>query len=73
LFQKARKYSKTTGITSKEKSRDLSGVPVVKNLPSNRGDVGSIPGWGTKIHMPQGNSAACHMKSQCNQNKNKYV
>ena len=23
--------------------------PVVKNLPSNEGDVGSIPGWGTKI------------------------
>ena len=23
--------------------------PVVKNLPYNAGDVGSIPGWGTKI------------------------
>ena len=22
---------------------------MVKNLPSNAGDVGSIPGWGTKI------------------------
>ena len=25
------------------------GGPVVKNPPSNAGDVGSIPGWGTKI------------------------
>ena len=23
--------------------------PVVKNLPSSAGEVGSIPGWGTKI------------------------
>ena len=28
---------------------DFPGVPVVKNLPYNAGDVGSIPGWGTKI------------------------
>ena len=25
------------------------GGPVVKNPPSNAGDVGSIPGWGTKL------------------------
>ena len=29
--------------------RDFPGGPVVKNTPSNAGDVGSIPGWGTKI------------------------
>ena len=29
--------------------RDFPGSPGVKNLPSNAGDVGSIPGWGTKI------------------------
>ena len=28
---------------------DFPGGPVVKNPPSNAGDVGSIPGWGTKI------------------------
>ena len=28
---------------------DLPGSPVVKNLPRNAGDLGSIPGWGTKI------------------------
>ena len=29
--------------------RDFPGAPVVKNLPSNAGDEGSIPGGGTKI------------------------
>ena len=29
--------------------RDFPGGPVVKDLPSNEGDVGSSPGWGTKI------------------------
>lgn len=32
-----------------------SPVPVVKNLPSNVGDVGSILGQGTKTPMPWGN------------------
>ena len=30
-------------------SRDFAGGPLVKNLPFNAGDVGSIPGQGTKI------------------------
>ena len=30
-------------------SRDFPGGQVVKNPPSNAGDIGSIPGWGTKI------------------------
>ena len=29
--------------------RDFPGGPVIKNLPSNAGDEGSIPGWGIKI------------------------
>ena len=29
--------------------RDFPGDTVVKNLPSNAGDAGLIPGWGTKI------------------------
>ena len=33
----------------KQLSGDFPGGPVVKNLPSNAGDVGWIPGWGTKI------------------------
>ena len=32
-----------------EEWRELPGGPVVKNLPSNAGDVGSIPDQGTKI------------------------
>ena len=29
--------------------RDFPGHPVIRNLPSNAGDLGSIPGQGTKI------------------------
>ena len=32
-----------------EEWRELPGGPVVKNLPSSAGDVGSIPDQGTKI------------------------
>ena len=31
------------------KSRDFPGGPVVKNLPSDAGEAGLIPGQGTKI------------------------
>ena len=34
--------------------RDFPPGPVVKTSPSNAGGVGSIPGWGAKIPMPQG-------------------
>ena len=27
----------------------VPGDPLIKNLPSNAGDMGSMPGWGTKI------------------------
>ena len=33
----------------KNPARDFPGGPVVKNLPSNTGDAGTIPGQGTKI------------------------
>ena len=33
---------------------DFPGGPVVKNLPANVGDTGSIPDLG-RFHMPQGN------------------
>ena len=32
-----------------QKAQDFPGGPVLKNLPSNAGDVGLIPGKGTKI------------------------
>jgi len=33
---------------------EFAGGPVIKNLPSNAGDMGSIPGWGTKIQHAAG-------------------
>ena len=33
----------------KKQMRDFPRGPMVKNPPSNAEDVGSIPGWGTKI------------------------
>ena len=33
---------------------DFPGGPVVKNPPSNAGDMGSIPGWGAKIPQAVG-------------------
>ena len=39
-------------VPANDDSKDFPGGPVVKNLPSNAGDAGSIPGLGTKIpHM----------------------
>ena len=34
--------------------RDFPGGAVVNNPPSNAGDRGSIPGWGTKISHAAG-------------------
>ena len=39
--------------------RDFPGGPVVKNLPSNAGDVGSIPGQGTGIPHALGQLSLC--------------
>ena len=38
----------------KNECRDFLGDAVVKNLPSNAGDMGSIPGPG-RSHMPRSN------------------
>jgi len=35
-------------------SRDCPGGPVVKKPPSNAGNMGLIPGWGTKIPQALG-------------------
>ena len=40
-------------------SRDFPGGPVVKNPPSNVGDVSSILGWGTKIPHSTGKLSPC--------------
>ena len=34
--------------------RDFPGGAVVKNVPSSAGNMGSIPGWGTKITQAEG-------------------
>ena len=36
-------------VTLKWLMRDFPDGPVVKNPPSNARDLGSVPGWGTKI------------------------
>ena len=38
-----------TALFTMASPRDFPGGCVVKNLPCNAEDVGSIPGWGTKI------------------------
>ena len=50
-----------TDKTLKEKgTRDVPGGPVVKNLPSNAGGLGSIPGWGTKMQHVRGQLSSCN-------------
>ena len=39
--------------------RDFLCGPVVKNLPCNEGDMGSIPGQGSKIHVPWATEPTC--------------
>ena len=39
------------------KTHSLGTALVVKNLPSSAGDMGSIPGWELRSHMPWGNQA----------------
>ena len=41
-------------VLLKPPPRDCPGGPIVKNLPANAGDTGSVPGWG-RFHMPWGN------------------
>ena len=43
----------------KSQSRDFSGAAVVKNPPYKAGDVGSIPGQGTKIPHAAGQLSPC--------------
>ena len=55
-------------FTIKKNTGDFPGGPVVKNLPSNAGDSGLIPGGGTKIpHVVGQLSPSAAMKTQCSQ------
>ena len=53
---------------------DFPGGPEIKKVPCNAGDMGSIPGQGTKIPYAMGQLSPCAtIKISCNQiNKNKY-
>ena len=42
------KKKQNTHAQKKTKSRDFPGGPVVKNLPCNTEDMGTVPGWGTR-------------------------
>ena len=49
-----------------KKVRGFPGGPVVKNLPCNAGDTGSIPGWGTKIpHSEEATAHRLQLESLC--------
>ena len=50
----------------KDNQKDFPGGPMVKNLPSNVGDMGLIPGQGTKIPHALGQLSLCTArKTQC--------
>ena len=54
---------------SNGKGRDFPSGPVVKYLPSNARDMSSIPGWGTRSHMPWGQLSLHATTKSMNHNK----
>ena len=48
-----------TSRREKQKEQGFPGGPVVKNLPSNSGGMGSTPGRGTKIPRAEGQLSLC--------------
>ena len=54
---------------SRVNPREFPDGPVVKNLPANAGDMGSISAWGTKIPLPLERS--CHTTTKTAQPKKK--
>ena len=46
-------------LDQKDICRDFPGGPVVENPPSNAGEVGWIPGQGTKIPHAMGQLSPC--------------
>ena len=59
LFLSPQAYGVLTLTCFKKLSRDIPGGPVVKNPPYNAGDMGSIPGQGTKIPHATGQLSPC--------------
>ena len=59
-WRKWRIHTTVSGLRARDKSKELRSIPggaVVKNLPGNAGDAGSIPGLGSS-HMPRNNEAS---------------
>ena len=52
-------------LRSKIQIWDFPDGPVVKNPPSNAGDSGSIPGWGTKSPHATSTEPVCALESVC--------
>ena len=48
----------------KIKDRDYPSGPVIKNPPCNAGDVGSIPGLGTKMPHAMGQLSPCAVTTE---------
>ena len=53
--------------------QDFPGHPLAKTLSSQCRVPGSIPGWGTKSHMPQLNTPHAVNKTWCNQRGKKSI
>ena len=61
VYEISQKY-----LRSKIQIWDFPGGPVVKNPPSNAGDAGLIPGWGTKSPHGTSTEPARALESVCN-------
>ena len=53
--------------------RNFPGGPLVKSLPSNAGDTGSIPGWGMKITQTEGLLRLCAITKRSPHNTTKIL
>ena len=53
----------TLGVVKKTNTGNFPDGPVVKNLPSNAGNKGSIPGQGTKIPHAVGRNQKLNKKT----------
>ena len=57
-------WTSGTDLEKNCKFREFPGGTVVKNLPCNAGNMGSIPGWELRFHMLRGNKARAQLKVQ---------
>ena len=56
-------WTSGAGLEKNYKFRDFPGGTVVKNLPCNARDMGSIPGWGAKVPHAGGKQSLSTTKS----------